>query len=504
MEPGEDRLRLQVETLKAELMSNSLINELTKVMQSCTDLEGIITTLLLGIQEIIKFDRVILFSIDKEAFRLHPQSWVGIDTIKTDDFSIPLGFEGGEITDAIFLNRHLIVNDPDPAFDPFGRQLGSSSYLVMPLISKVTRKCWEYKSCTMTSCPAHESHNPYCWSISGAAELLNISSEDERRHQCIQCTCFKCDGVLWMDKQKSGSAITSDDIAILSTIITQAGIIIENFRILNALEIVNTELSQTNDELKKVNHDLQVAQSKINNDLEHARTIQQGLLPQNLQDTEAFSIGARYIPAHAVGGDYYDVFEISSGVYGIIVADVSGHGVASALIMSMAKVLLKTFAGDELSPQKTLERINQTFLTEIKTDNFVTIFYAILDTRASKLYYTSAGHCPILVINKETKSSLRIPADGLFLGVFPDMMLNESSYEYQQGRDRLILYTDGLTEAQNDSEEMFEIGRLEDIALNTAVCRPRDTVEKILAFQNEFCGAGHIPEDDITLLVIDL
>ncbi|MBD3344111.1 MAG: SpoIIE family protein phosphatase [Chitinivibrionales bacterium] len=504
MDPIQDRLHHQVEILKSQLMNSSLINELTKVMQSCTDLENIIKTLLLGIQEILQFDRVILFNIDKENFFLKPQSWVGLENITPEDFNIPLGFEGGEITDAIFLNRHLMVQEPDVNFDLFRSKLGSNSYLVIPLLSKATKKCWEFKSCTMTSCQAYESHNPYCWSIPGAAEFLSVSSEDERRRHCIQCQCFKCDGVFWMDRNSTEAPITNDDIVILTTIITQAGIIIENFRILDALEQVNSELSQTNDQLKQVNHDLQVAQSKINNDLEHARTIQQGLLPQNLQDTPAFSIGARYIPAQAVGGDYYDVFEIKPDTYGIIVADVSGHGVASALIMSMAKVLLKTFAGDEISPQKTLERINQTFLTEIKTDNFVTIFYAILDAGASTLHYTSAGHCPVLVINKDKKSSSRIPADGLFLGVFPDMMLKESSYSYRAGKERLILYTDGLTEAQNGSDEMFELGRLEDIALKTSSIEPKKSVDEILQFQRKFCGPGRIPEDDITLLVIDL
>jgi sigma-B regulation protein RsbU (phosphoserine phosphatase) len=139
-------------------------------------------------------------------------------------------------------------------------------------------------------------------------------------------------------------------------------------------------LHKANEQLKIVNHDLQLAQGRESEATWSLPVvIQQGLLPQNLSGNADFNLAARYLSADAVGGDYYDVFIISPGIYGIVVADVSGHGIASALIMSMAKMLLKTFAAKETSPQKTLEYINETFLSEIRTDNFVTIFYAVLD-----------------------------------------------------------------------------------------------------------------------------
>jgi serine phosphatase RsbU (regulator of sigma subunit) len=272
----------------------------------------------------------------------------------------------------------------------------------------------------------------------------------------------------------------------------------------NALEQANDNLQKTNKKIQIVNQDLRIAQSRINKDLEHARTIQQGLLPQNIQDTEEFSVGFSYIPADAVGGDYYDVFQIADGIYGIVVADVSGHGVASALIMSMVKVLLKTFADGKQGPQQTLERINQTFLSEIRTDNFVTVFYGILNTATRSLQYTSAGHCPVLFFNRETKEHTQVKADGLFLGVFPDMMLQEATNTYKHGSQRIILYTDGLTEAKNDIGDMFDLSRLEQAGLETLKMPPRKTVKRILEIQKEFCGKNQKPADDITLLVIDI
>ena len=496
-------LQAQNDQLKAQLMNNSLIFELTKVMYSCTDQEGIIKTVLLGIKEIINFDRIILFSIDTPNFCLKPRSWVGLPESQVKNFSIPLGFEGGEITDAIFLNRHLVVDAPDKDIDPFFTLLRSETYLVIPLISKANRKCWEVKNCDKMTCPVHGGYNPYCWSIPGSGLCVDATSENEKRKACIQCPCFKVDGALWMDRASHKAPVTSDDITTLTAISNQAGIILENIRIFNALEIANNELHKANEQLKQLNHELQVAQSKIRADLDHARTIQQGLLPQDLVGT-GFSAVAKYIPADAVGGDYYDVFKISETLYGIVVADVSGHGISSALIMSMVKVLLKTHALSQRSPQKTLEIINRTFLTEVKTDNFVTIFYAILDTADHTLCYNSAGHCPALFFDKTNKKCAHVKADGLFLGIFPDMMLKETRYAYKPGAERLVLYTDGLTEAKNKSDEMFDLARLEQAAISSLDRPAAQAVEYILASQKAFCGITMAYEDDVTLLVIDL
>lgn len=496
-------LNEQNELLKSQLMNTSLIHELTKVLHSCTDFEGIIKTVLLAIQEIIEFDRVILFKINKSNFCLQPGHQVGINEEEIKTLSIPLGFEGGEITDALFLNRHIVVETPDKE-DLFFQKLNSQSYLVIPLISKLNKKCWEAKSCDRTMCPAHGSFNPYCWSIAGSSQMNRAESENQRRSNCIFCSCFKAEGVLWMDRNSSNIPISSDNITTLTAILNMAGIVIENFRILNDLDQANIGLQQANQKLKLVNHDLQLAQAKIRSDLEHARTIQQGLLPQDLENTSAFSLGARYLSADAVGGDYYDVFSITPGVFGLVVADVSGHGVASALIMSMAKILLKTFAANEQSPQKTLEKINQTFLSEVKTDNFVTIFYAILDTTTHKIRYTSAGHCPILLFDRVAKTCTRIKADGLFMGVFPDMMLSESQLSYIPGNIRLVLYTDGLIEAKNKAEDMYGVERLTKCCFKTLDIPPEQTVDLILFDQKTFSGDTAVPDDDITILVIDV
>jgi serine phosphatase RsbU (regulator of sigma subunit) len=504
LEEKNARLSDQVELLKAQLMNTSLINELTRVLHSCSDLDGIIKTVLLAIQEIGEFDRAILLEIDKNDFCLRPRSWVGIINLQPETFAVPLDFEGGEVTDALFLNRHIIVDKPDRKSDCFSAAFESDAYVVIPFISRVTKRCWEMKSCGQTACPAHGGYNPYCWSINGAGLCIKAASEDLRRRACIACACFKGNGVFWIDRTAHKKPITSDDITTLTAIVNLAGIIIENFRILNDLDTANTSLQQAITQVRTVNHDLQIAQARIRADLDHARTIQLGLLPQDLEDTTAFSVGASYSSADAVGGDYYDLFESAPGTYNLVVADVSGHGIASALIMSMVKMLLKTFAPEEPSPQTTLERINRVFLADVKTDNFVTIFYAIIDTTAHTLRCTSAGHCPVLFLDKRKRSMQQIKADGLFMGVFPDMMLKESVIPYEPGNQRIVLFTDGLVEAKGATDELYGVGRLTDIAIETLAHPVKKALAEILDDQKNFCGPDQLVEDDITLLIVDL
>ncbi len=496
-----EELRLQNELLKSQLMNASLVNELTKVLHSCTDLEGIIKTVLLSFQDLLNFDRAILFSIDVKNFHLTPRSWVGLNSNDVESLSVPLGFEGGEITDALFLNRHVIVEEPDSS-DLFSSALQSPGYLVLPLLSKPNKRCWELKECRKKSCACYGSINPYCWSQSGAGQMLSVRTEDERRRSCLTCVAFKAEGVFWMDRNSRRSPITSDDITTLTAIINLAGLIIDNFRIMNALDGANHNLQKANEQLRIVNHDLQIAHAKINTDLEHARTIQQGLMPQHIRSSNDFSISTRYFSADAVGGDYFDLFQISESAYGLVVADVSGHGIASALIMSMAKVLLKTYSQNETSPQKTLERINSVFLSEIATEHFVTIFYAVFDIKEKFIRFTSAGHCPVLLLDKKAGSCTLLKADGLFLGVFPDMMLAERRIDFVPGEHRLVLYTDGLTEANNVENKMYGIERLSTAVLETSHLNPEEVADYILDDQKKFCGMIK-PEDDITLLIID-
>ena len=441
-------LNKQNEYLKTKLLGMSLINELTGVLHTCSDISSLIKTVLFSIQEIGEFDRVIYFEIDRKTFSLAVHASVGLADQSAEKLSVPLGFEGGEITDAIFLNRHFVVEKPD-ATDLFVKAIQSPGYAVFPLTGRVSKRCCEVKNCGQTTCPAYSGYNPHCWTIQGASLDCPSTTEDERRKNCINCSCFKGDGVIWVDRHDSAKPITSDDISTLTTIVRLAEILLENFRTRMALDTANATLQNTNEQLSVVNNDLQIAQGRIQSDLEHAQEIQLGLLPQDLERSLPFPAAARYISADAVGGDYYDIFPISETTYGIVIADVSGHGIAASLIMSMAKVLLKSFAPQNISPMETLNLINDVFIRDVQSSHFITIFYAILDTKEKTVCYSSAGHCPVLCIDRTSGISTQIDADGVFMGIFPAMMLKETTVSYAENKLRFVLITDGLIEATN-------------------------------------------------------
>ena len=499
----EQDLLTQNEMLKSQLFNSALLNELVKVLHSCTDLDGIVKTVLLSFQDLVDFDRAILFKVNAEEFRLEPANWVGVDDGDARKLSVPLGFDGGDITDAIFLNKHIFVEEPDHTYDVFSRELQSKSYIVAPLLRKPTRKCYEIKGCEKKSCRCYGSVNPYCWSAAHSCGDDPNVSEDEKRLSCIACPAFSAKGVFWLDRKNSDAPITSDNITFLTNIITLAGLVFDNFSMMNALDEANRDLKNANEKLLKVNYELEIAQANIRMDLEHARSIQQKLLPQDIMTSaKYYDVGSRYLAANSVGGDYYDLFNISYDTYGVIVADVSGHGVASALIMSMFKVLLKIYSREETSPQRTLEQINDIFISEVATEHFVTVFYAVVNTVTRKIRYSSAGHCPIIYLHKPTGRCAMLKTDGLFLGVFPDMLMKEKEADYACGEHRMVLYTDGLTEAINAKSEMYGTERLQSIAAQTLPLSPGDAVQAILENQKNFCGTRQ-QEDDMTLLVID-
>lgn len=490
----------QNEQLKNQLMATSVLGEITKTMLSTPNLEAVFNTLLLGINETLFFERIVLFQVSSEEFALRPLRWFGIEDEKVRSVRIPLGFlEGGEIADSIFLNRPMIVDSVSTTDDPL-RSWEPKSYLIIPIITKTYHRCYEFQNCKDKDCPAYSHPNPYCWTIKGAGLRHAPGDEDARRRACVKCGFFKGHYVLFLDKPTQPTLTSSDDISILTTLANQTGIIIDNFQNYENLEMAHNELKSVNTKLNKTNRELKEAQAKINRDLEQAQTIQQGLLPQTFPKNNHFDCAATYIPATKVGGDYYDLFEIDQDCYCVLVADVSGHGISAALIMSMAKILIKSHA-NPTSSKTTLDKINQVLTKDIKNDNFITMFYGIINLKEKKLIYSSAGHNPVLLLHRDTHEALHIKADGIFLGVFDNAMVGDNILSLE-GRRRLVLYTDGLTEAENLRGEMYSYERLTELIKKTAPLSAEEVKAEILRDFHEYIGSAPV-EDDVTLMVID-
>lgn len=227
--------------------------------------------------------------------------------------------------------------------------------------------------------------------------------------------------------------------------------------------------------------------------------IQRSLLPDSLPDIPGFDLAAHYQTSARAGGDYYDFFELPDGKWGILVADVSGHGTPAAVIMAVTHSIAHMFGEPPSPPSRLMTFVNH-HLTARYTNGsgtFVTAFYGIFDPADGSLEYSSAGHPPGRILRCGAVRAL----DGkpsLPLGIDQDERFGDFSARLVPG-DALVLYTDGITEARNPRGEMFGEDRLD----HATVCRDSaaQMVDSVLAELDRF-RSGRLLADDRTLLVL--
>ena len=284
--------------------------------------------------------------------------------------------------------------------------------------------------------------------------------------------------ILNVTDKESGDDFNADDQRLLEILADQASITIENFRLSEQL----------------------VEKERMERELEIAHSIQVNLLPDRTPDIPHTELDARSIPAKAVGGDYYDVFAIDEHRWGIAVGDVSGKGVPAALLMVMIRSLLRANATGCASSADVVGRVNRMIIPDLDPSMFVTLFYGIFDTSTRELVYTNAGHNYPLLISADTAEVTELETDDLIVGMFEDYEYRERSARLEHG-DMLVMYTDGITEAQNDQDESFGDRRLLDTVCLSDSDHCADVVRKV--FSSVFAFAGSRPPyDDMTLVVL--
>jgi sigma-B regulation protein RsbU (phosphoserine phosphatase) len=261
----------------------------------------------------------------------------------------------------------------------------------------------------------------------------------------------------------------------------------------------NRHLQQAFDELKAAQAQI-VEKERLERELEVARDIQISILPRELPEDPGWEFGVHFSSMEAVGGDFYDVIELDNGKLGVAVGDVSGHGVPAALFMSLTATLLRAEAKRFNSPGDILRAVNNQLLETSDSGMFVTVLYGILDSSANSFEYARAGHStPLLAVPGEPPVQLE---DGLgqLLGVFDDMVLDEVTIPLNSD-SVMIIYTDGVTEAANESKEFFgEEGLLEAVGSGDEM-QPDALLQRIWKAVQAFQGEAS-NEDDITLLAI--
>jgi len=243
----------------------------------------------------------------------------------------------------------------------------------------------------------------------------------------------------------------------------------------------------------------------IQKELEIAEQIQASILPRDVPRRAGIEIAARYLPMSAVAGDFYDFLTFERNHLGILIADVSGHGVPAALIASMLKVAFASQTVHAHDPARVLTGLNQALCGKFE-DHFVTAAYLYVDLDARMVRYAGAGHPPLLFSNRSDGDARPIEQNGLFLGMFPEAEYLSIEMQLQPG-DRYVLYTDGLPESKNMNAEEFGIARCMKV-LNLhpglgAAAFADQLLSEISAWTATAKGPTRLQEDDMTLLVID-
>src|ERR1700751_5606601 len=241
----------------------------------------------------------------------------------------------------------------------------------------------------------------------------------------------------------------------------------------------------------------------LNNELEMARQIQLSILPHSIPKLSGLEIAARFLPMTSVAGDFYDFIHIDGKHIGILIADVSGHGLPSALIASMLQVSLTGQAGHASKPSKVLAGQNRALCGKF-TDNFVTAAYVYVDLEKSLMRYAGAGHPPVLQWRNSTGKTTKVLENGLVLGMFDVAIYEGLQFPLEPG-ERYILYTGGVPEAANPSEEQFGVERFMRFIENNKHLGADQFVQTFLTELSRWSGrtAEQGQQDDITLLVVD-
>jgi sigma-B regulation protein RsbU (phosphoserine phosphatase) len=292
-------------------------------------------------------------------------------------------------------------------------------------------------------------------------------------------------GILSLGPKKSEAPYSRRDLQLLGGVASQAALALENVRL---AEDMRQEVAQ---------------RERLNRELEIARDVQQRLFPQQLPDVKGLDFAGYCRPASGVGGDYYDFIRLDDGCLGIAIGDVSGKGIAAALMMASLQASLR---GQTIKPCSTLSEmiahINRLVFDASASNRYATFFYAQYDPMTRLLRYCNAGHNPPMLCRRtnDCDSFYSLDEGGTVIGLFPDISFDEAKVQLQPG-DILIGYTDGISEAMNLAEEEFGEERLREIARRCESRSASDMISCMLARVDAFT-AGAPQHDDMTLIVV--
>ncbi len=264
------------------------------------------------------------------------------------------------------------------------------------------------------------------------------------------------------------------------------------------LEAVNEKLKRQTHKLRKALEILESRNRQMIKELNLAVELQKSLLPKAYPATPSAAFTHRYIPLAMVGGDFFALSKMEGDRVGVLIADVSGHGVAPAFITAMIRSLFDYLHPREESPAEVIRRINEEFSKIVNTDHFVTAFYGIFDFEAMTCTYCGAGHPPQLIVHADG-SVTRLPSEDPIIGMTEDCEYHDLRVPLAGG-DLLCFYTDGVQEARDARDRMFGVQGIEETVIRNRNSDLESLADALITGVIQFMK-DPVFEDDITVVL---
>ena len=284
-----------------------------------------------------------------------------------------------------------------------------------------------------------------------------------------------------------GTAPETLQVKVVRDVITLAGFLLVGFLVTKVANQRNRLVAEVRRQRDEYEHDLLLASQ-----------VQQRVLPKP-PVCASLELAAAMQTATLLGGDYYDFFQISDDVVDVVIADVSGHGAAASLLMPSLAVALRLRARELSGPAEIIKDLDQVLRQITNSATFVTMFYARFDQPGRTLHYANGGHNPPLLI-RSNGQSLQLEEGGPILGILKDAEYSNTVVALDQG-DILTLFTDGVTEQENEAGDEFSVGRLEEVVRNKETEPAATLVASITDAVSVFAGQTR-QADDLTVVVV--
>jgi phosphoserine phosphatase RsbU/P len=260
----------------------------------------------------------------------------------------------------------------------------------------------------------------------------------------------------------------------------------------------NATLTRTIKREVEQGREMRRADAFARRETENARLVQRALLPSTLPSLHGCDVAAIWQPASTFGGDCYDALRFADTSMGISIADVAGKGLPAALVMANLQASIRAFAEPDVTPEAVAAGVNRLVCRNVNLSTLVTFFYGVIDCAAHTLTFTNAGHNPPILMRSDG-SVERLAAGGTVLGLSVETSFDRGNAALRSG-DRLVLFTDGITEAERSDEVEFGDHRLIDALQSLRHLSARELVERLIADVREFTGGAF--RDDATLVCI--